>query len=75
MDGEPIGWTQHGIVSTDQRHMAGYYTRVEEWSGPNNDEHEMLISTDGSLEIPSNRPDMRLEQIRWDLPLNTNFGK
>jgi len=53
VDGKPITWTQHGIVyvggSLDGSQV-GYYTRVQEWSGDNKDEHEMIISTEGIVE-------------------------
>lgn len=51
MDGVdyPITWTQHGQVTVNTGKALGYYERTEEWSGPNKNEHEMLISTDGEV--------------------------
>jgi hypothetical protein len=51
VDGKPR--TQHGIVYVDgpfDGRQAGYYVRTQEWTGQNNDEHEMLISTNGTVE-------------------------
>jgi hypothetical protein len=69
IDGDPIAWTQHGVVSGASQNTIGYYSRLEEWTGPNKDEHEMLIATDGILQSPADRPDMTVVQIRMDLPL------
>lgn len=69
IDGEAISWTQHGVVYGASQSTLGYYSRLEEWSGDNHDEHEMLIATDGIVQSPDDRPDMTVEQIRMDLPL------
>lgn len=69
LDGSPIVWTQHGIVSTEATANSGYYARVEEWSGVNKDEHEMIIATNGEVTAP-NQIEMTVEQIRINIPLD-----
>lgn len=64
LDGSQITWTQHGVVSTEAQHNVGYYTRTEEWSGTNKDEHEMIIATNAEVTVPPDRSDMTVEQIR-----------
>ena len=70
LDGSAITWTQHGVVSTEVQHNVGYYTRTEEWAGPNKDEHEMIIATNGEVIVSPNLPDMTVEQIRIDMTVD-----
>lgn len=66
IDGQPISWTQHGIVYVKDGTTKGYYTRVQEWSGQNQDEHEMLISTEYVVEAG---PGQTCELVR-DFPVS-----
>ena len=43
VNGIEIGWTQHGIVTGVNRENLGTYTRLQEFGGPDRDEHVMLI--------------------------------
>ena len=44
-----ISWTQQGIVSDKNGHRLGYYERRVEFGGPDNDEHEMIISSNAPV--------------------------
>jgi hypothetical protein len=67
LDGSPISWTQHGCVYTNASAgtIVGYYTRVAEFAGASGDEHEMIISTDFTVEAG---PGQQADLIR-DMPL------
>ena len=43
-NGGKIAWTQHGIVSGQNGEKLGLYQRIEEWGGPNQNRHKMIIS-------------------------------
>ena len=38
-----IAWTQHGIVRSDDGEQIGTYDRIEEWGGPDGDQHRMIV--------------------------------
>lgn len=38
----PIDWTQNGVVSSGSK-MIGTYTRLQEFGGPDHDEHMMIV--------------------------------
>ncbi len=43
VNGIQIGWTQHGLVTGVDGQNLGTYTRLQEFGGPDRDEHVMLI--------------------------------
>lgn len=43
INGVPIAWTQHGIVTGENGQRLGTYKRLVEFGGPNHDEHVMLV--------------------------------
>ena len=44
--GEKIGWTQNGVVSSENGEIIGTYERIEEWTGSNGDHHKMHVYID-----------------------------
>jgi len=63
INGSRITWTQHGCVYSEsgEGEVMGYYTRTKEWAGEDKDEHEMIISTDHTVEAG---PDQTVEIVR-----------
>lgn len=66
IDGAPIAWSQRGFLYKKGGEQLGYYDRMEEFGGPNRDQHMMLITTDkpaivvapdGTVCDASNHPD------------------
>lgn len=43
LNGKRIGWTQHGIVSSEEGKTIGFYDRLIEFGGETGRDHQMLI--------------------------------
>lgn len=54
--GALIGWTQNGQVLGKGGEMLGTYERIEEWSGPERDGHEMRVYADSQVFSPDGEP-------------------
>lgn len=46
-----IGWTQHGRIIGENGEDLGYYSRMQEFDGPDGDQHAMLITTPESAVV------------------------
>lgn len=43
INGKPVGWTQHGMVRSDQGEDMGTYERTVEFGGASGKEQKMLV--------------------------------
>lgn len=46
INGKPIGWTQHGMVTSDQGQTIGTYERLSEFGGESGREQKMVVFVD-----------------------------
>jgi len=49
--GIAVGCAQHGRITGVKGEELGYYVRTKEYDGPDQDEHAMLVSTTGAVEV------------------------